>query len=183
MNTRLFLFICTIGLIPAVFLQSCSKDAEQASVDIKYTPARIYFSYTPLTLKASEVILYSGFVKVNLDSLLSANGISIGSVENPMFTKFSVTITSPQEANFAWLQAARAVISDNIPDSWLGEIGDVVNGGGTGKTIILQMHYNIISFGVKGFSLTVYATLTGPVPYQWLQMYIDSELKMTLNPI
>ena len=183
MNNRLFLFFYTIGLIPAVFLHSCSKDAEQASVDIKYTPARTYFTYTPLTIKASEVILYSGFVRVNIDSLLSANGILIGSVENPRFTKFSISIASPQEANFTWLQSARAVVSDNIPDPYLVEIGDVVNGGGTGKTIILQMNYNKIYFGINGFSLTAYATLTGPVPYQWLQMYIDSELKMTLNPI
>ena len=182
MKTRFFLFVFAIGMMLFVFLPSCSKIKELTSVDISYTPPRTYFTYTPVTLKSGEELLYSAFVRVNVDSLLSANGISGGSMENPAFTQFSITITAPVEANFGWLQSARAEVANNSGFSSPVQIGSVNNNGGTGKTVSLTVNNNNIPFGSNGFYIRIFATLNGAVPYSWIKMYIDSELKLTLVP-
>ncbi len=183
MKTRTIISVLTVGIVSAVLLFSCSKISELASVDITYSLPRTNFTYTPSTLKSSEEIMYQEFVKINVDSLLSANGISSGSVEDPSFTKFSITITLPADANFAWLQSARAVVADNANYTSAVQIGSVINAGGTGKTVVLTVNNDKIPFTNQGFYLRIYATLTGSVPYIWIQMYFDSELKMTLKPL
>ncbi|MEI7501120.1 MAG: hypothetical protein WCK84_11820 [Bacteroidota bacterium] len=183
MKTRIFLSVLAIGLMPVVFLMSCSKIKELTSVDITYKLPRTNFTYTPVTLKSGEQILYSALVWINVDSLLSANGISGGAIENSSFSQFSITINTPPEANFGWLQSARVTVSDNAGFSSPVQIGIVNNNGGTGKKVTLTVNSNNIPFGSNGFYLRIYATLTGPLPYQWVQMYFDSELKMTLNAL
>ena len=183
MKTKILLSVFAIGLMPVVFLLSCSKIKDLTSVDIKYNPPRTNFTYTPITLKSGEVILYNGFIRVNVDSLLNAHGVSSGTIENPVFTQFSITINAPVEANFGWLQSARAEVSNNTDFSSPVQIANVNNNGGTGKTLILTVINGNIPFGSNGFYLRIYATLTGPVPYQWVQMYFDSELKMTLKAL
>jgi hypothetical protein len=169
--------------IPIIFLVSCSKVAELASVDVTYKVPRTNFTYTPVTLKSGEQILYSDLVKINVDSLLSANGLSSGTVQDPICTSFSITIIAPPEANFGWMQSARAVVADNAGFSSAVEIGSVTNGGGNGKAVVLTVNNNMIPFGSNGFYIRIYAVLTGPVPYHWVQMYFDSELRITLKPL
>jgi hypothetical protein len=170
-------------IILMAFMVSCSKVAELTAVDITYTLPRTTFTYTPVTLKAGEEVLYSDFIKINVDSLLNANGLSSGTVKDPTFTQFSITITAPSGADFGWLQSARAVVADNAGFTSAVQIGSVVNAGGTGKTVVLTVSNSVIPFGSNGFYLRLYGVLTGPVPYQWVQMYFDSELKLTLQPV
>ncbi len=169
--------------IPMIVLASCSKVAELASVDVTYKIPRTHFTYTPVTLKSGEQILYSDFVKINVDSLLNANGLSSGTVQDPICISFSITITAPPEATFGWLQSARAMVADNAAFSSAVEIGSVVNSGGTGKTVVLTVNNNVIPFGSTGFYIRIDGILTGPVPYAWVQMYFDSELRITLEPL
>jgi hypothetical protein len=183
MKTKILALIILVGMTPFIFLSSCSKIKELTKVDITYSLPRTNFTYTPVTLKSDEVILYSDFVRINVDSLLRANGISSGSIENPQFAQFSITIKSPLEANFAWLQVARAVVSSNSGFTAPVQIGSANNAGGTGKTVNLTVNSSNIPFGSNGFYLRIYATLTGAVPYQYLQMYFDGELKLTLAPL
>jgi hypothetical protein len=183
MKTRLIFFVLAIGLIPLVLTTSCSKIKELTAVPVTYQLPRTNFLYTPSKVKSGEEILYSAFVRINIDSLLSAYGLSSGAVENPAFTQFSISIDLPAEANFGWMTSVRAIVSDNA--SFVPEVpmGSAVNNGGTGRTVILTVNNSNIPFGNNGFYIQILATLNGAVPYQWIGMYFIGTLKLTLQPI
>ena len=183
MKTRLLLFFVAIGLTSVVLLSSCSKIKELTAVDITYQLPRTNFLYTPSKVKSGEEILYSAFVRINIDSLLSAYGLSSGTVENPAFTQFSISIDLPAEANFGWLTSVRAIVSDNANFLPEVQIGSAVNNGGTGRTVTLTVNNSNIPFGNNGFYLRILGVLNGAVPYQWIGMYFNGTLKLTLQPI
>jgi len=183
MKTRILLSVLAIGLIPVVFLTSCSKIKDLTAVNVTYQIPRTNFLFTPTAFKSGEEILYSAFVHINVDSLLNVYGLSSGNVENPEFTQFSLTIDTPLEANFGWMQSVRAVTASNSGFSPETQIGSAVNNSGTGRTVTLTVNNSNIPFGNNGFYLRIYATLSGPIPYQWLQMYFNSTLTLTLQPI
>ena len=183
MKTRILLLFVAVGLTSVVFLLSCSKIKELTAVNVTYQMPRTNFLFTPTSLKSSEEILYSAFVRINVDSLLNAYGLSSGTVQNPEFTQFILTIDTPAEANFGWMQSVRAVVADNSGFSPETQIGSAVNNSGTGRSVTLTVNNSNIPFGNNGFYLRIYATLSGPIPYDWLQMYFNSTLTLTLQPI
>ena len=152
-------------------------------MDVSYTLPRAYFTYIPATFKAGEDILYTDFIYINIDSLLSANGLSGGTVNNPVFTSVSVTITAPAEANFGWLQSASAITANNAGFLPSVQVANVVNSGGTGKTVVLTVNGSVIPIGSTGFYIRILGTLTGPVPQEWINMYMDGTLKLTLQAL
>ncbi|MCK9219606.1 MAG: hypothetical protein PHF97_04355 [Bacteroidales bacterium] len=187
MKTRLIFVMLTVAVIPVLFFTSCSKIKDLASVDVNYNVPRVSFVYTPATLKGSgtEVVLYEGHVHVNVDSLLSANGISTGTIGRATFNAVSITIQSPDTANFGWLQSARVVISSSGTFNSPVVIGTVTNSNPLAKTIIFVMNNTNIQpyFGSTGFYLRIYAVLNGTVPYNWIGMYLDSQMTLHLEAI
>jgi hypothetical protein len=179
------IFIFLIAAVPLIFLTSCEKVKDLASVNVSYDLPDLYFQYVPAMYKDGEVILYSGALQVNLDSILNANGLSSGFVGATTFSQFSVTIEQPENANFGWLKSARAVVSQNSSFDPQAQIGSVVNSDPVAKTVTLTLNnVNIRPYlGTSNFYLTLYAELTGPVPYEWINMYASSQLRMVLEPL
>ena len=182
MKTRFILTALTIGLIPLVFHSSCSKINELATQEVVLKIPRTAFQYPLVTQKADEQVLYQGFVSVNVDSLLNAYGFSSANIKDPVVTKFSIGITSPSSATFSWLQSARAGASASSSFLPLTVVATATNAGATGKTVIMTVNYNVIPMN-KGFYLAVYGTLTGPIPTEMMYMYLEGELKLTIEPL
>ena len=185
MKKQIVFILLILAAVPVVYLSSCSKIKEAAAVDVTYKLPRTSFTYTPTSLKASEIVLYTGVVYVNIDSIMKANGISSGSITNAAFTQFSLTLNTPPEANFSWLQSARVVVSQNSSFSPVVEIGNVVNSGGTGKTVTLTVNgANIQPYlSSTGFYIRIYATMTGTFPYSYVTMYMDGQLTISISPV
>ena len=185
MKTRILLIIFTIAVCPVLFFSSCSKVKKLSAFDYSYKIPRTTFIYTPSVYKSGEVLLYSGSIVANLDSILSANGLSSGIVGNTTFTTCSITIDQPDTVTFSWLQSARAEISANADFNPADEVGTVTNIDPASKTINLSLNNTNIRpyLGSQQFYFRVYGVLNGPLPVAWVQMYIDGTLLMHLDPL
>ncbi len=184
MRNRCF-FILLIAVSAVMISSSCSKIKELSAFDVVYTLPRTTFTYNPEKFKSGEQLLYSGFYNANLDSILNANGFSSGLVGNTMLTSCSVTILEPSDITFSWLQSARAEVSANGFFSPSQQVGSVVNQDPLGKTVVLTMNNTNIRPYLNGqaFYFRIYGILNGPVPSDWVQMYIDGALQMHLEPL
>jgi len=185
MKTRLFLFILAIVVVPALFFCSCSTVKKVVAFDYTYKVPRTTFIYHPALLKTGEQLIYSGAIVANLDSILNANGLSSGVVGNTTFTKCSVTIEAPDSVTFSWLQSMRGEISANSDFSAVQQVGHVTNTDPTAKTVVFTMdNTNIRSYlGSKYFYFRLFATLNSAVPGGWVQMYLDGQMTMRLQPL
>lgn len=180
MKTKSAILIILLGM--GTLLNSCSKVAEIASVNVQFRIPQTSFTYTPTLLKTGEVILYSGYVKVNIDSILNANGFPGGLISNPQITQFTIGINSPPQANFGWLQSARAVASTTQAFTVPIELASVVNNGGTGTTLNLTTNPTAFPMTKTGCWFNLYGTLTGPIPYSYVGMYFTGILQLTVGP-
>ncbi|MCK9423750.1 MAG: hypothetical protein M0Q38_14255 [Bacteroidales bacterium] len=183
MKTRNFLMLFMLAVIPVLFF-SCDKLTNLTAVNVTYKVPRIPFKFTPTALKSGEIILCTEQVNLNVDSLLNAN-LPGGGLDTTSFSNFSITIEAPDTANFGWLQSARTVVSQDSTFTSHVQIGTVTNNDSTTKTVILTMNNDNIRpyLGTKGFYIRVYAVVNGAIPYNWIQMYIDSQLKMRIEPL
>ena len=183
MKTKKVFILILLATIPVLFF-SCDKIKDLANVNVTYELPRIPFRYTPTGEKSGEVILCTEQVTLNVDSILNKY-LPGGSLEETTFSTFSITIQEPDTANFGWLTSARAVISPDASFSSYVQVGNVTNNGATNKTVALVMNNDNIRpyLGTTGFYIRVYGVLNGPVPYEWLQMYIDSALKLQIQPL
>jgi hypothetical protein len=166
-------------------LPSCSKFQDLAAFDVRYTIPRTTFTYIPSTFKSGEQLLYAGPVTANLDSIMNANGVSSGIVGTTTFTSLSVTIAEPSDLTFSWLLSARGEISQNADFAPVQQIGYVENTDTTAKTVILTLNnINIRPYlGARLFYVRIFGVLNGPVPADWVKMYIDGQLLMHIEPL
>jgi hypothetical protein len=183
MKTRNILALVLLLAVPVLFI-SCEQVKNLASVSVSYTIPSIPFTYVPNATKSGEVILCQEQVNLNIDSLITKY-LPGGSLDETEFTTLSITIAQPDTANFAWLQSARATVSDNPNFTTETQIGNVTNIDPLNKTVSLTMNNDNIRplLGTQGFYIRVYGTLTGPVPYAWLNMYIDGTLKLDIQAL
>lgn len=183
MKTKLILVFLMLTIIPVFFI-SCEQLKSLTAVTVTYDVPRIPFTYTPTTSKSGEQILCTEQVNLNIDSLLNVY-LPGGELGTTTFSQFSITIELPDTANFAWLQSARAVVSQDITFTTTQVVGTVENISPDAKTVVLTMNNDNIRplLGTQGFYFRVYGVVTGPVPYEWLQMYIDSQLKLNIQPL
>ena len=185
MKTTKLLILFLIAALPILFFSSCEKMKDLASVDVVYTVPQMNFSYQPSLTKSGEVLMYSGAIHINLDSLLNKYGLSGGMIGTTVVTSFSLTIYEPPQANFGWLQSARAVFSGNAGFNPSQEVGSVINTDPLAKTVILTMNnVNIRPYlGTNGFYVNIYASTTPPLPIYLIWMYANSQVKITLEPL
>jgi hypothetical protein len=180
--------ITLLVIFAATFLTcytSCKQVKDLANVDVTYKLPKISFQFVPVNLKTGEVVLYSGFIQINLDSLLSQYGLDAGVISSVAFSNFSLTITDPPEANFDWLTSATALVSPNSNFEPNTIVATATNTGSGSKTITLTTNNtNIVEYlNSTQFYLKVTAITTGTVPYEWINMYILGTLQMTISPI
>jgi len=185
MKTRILLSFLILLAIPAVYFTSCSKAKDLASVDVTMKLPRQHFTVKGTNLKTSEIVLYSGSVNINLDSLLNFYGLSSGFIQTTSFSNLSVTIEQPPDSTFHWLQSMRATISSNAQFNPEYEVGSVTNNDPTARTVVITTNnVNIRPYLTSsGFYFRLYAVLNGPLPAVTLGMFLDGTVQLTIAPL
>ena len=186
MKTRIYLSLLILLAVPLIYFTSCNKAKELAAVDISMKLPRQHFTYTGAMLKTgSEAILYSGMVRINLDSVLGAYGFSSGIIQNTYFTYLAITIEQPPDSTFHWLSSMRATVADNQNFQPENQVGSVTNTDPTAKTVVVTLNnLNIRPYLTQAsFYLRVYGVLNGPLPAITVGMYIDGTIKFTVAPL
>jgi len=187
MKTRIGIFLMILLAVPAVLLfNSCSKAKELTAVDVSMKIPTTHFTYSTGGIKSSgEVILYSGMVKINLDSILNYYGFSSGIISNTYFTYLAVTIEQPPTATFGWLSSMRATVSDNQNFQPENQVGSVTNSDTTARTVVAVLNnVNIRPYLSKpGFYIRVYGVLRGPLPSATVGMFLDGTVQFRVEPL
>ena len=185
MKTRSYISILILVAMPLLYFTSCNKIKSLTSFDVTVQMPREHFTYTGPELKAGEIILYSGKVTVNLDSILSANGFSSGSIQTTTITNLTITMESPPDSTFRWLGSARATVADNENFSPETQVASVTNSDPKAKTLNVTVNNVDIRplLSNPGFWLRVYGVINGPLPALTVGMYIDGSIKLHVSPL
>jgi hypothetical protein len=125
MKTKHFLFAIILTAIPFLFLtQSCDKVKDEvqeaAAFDVSMNLPDHHFVLDSNDFKSSvsiksETILTEQAISINLDSILSANGISSATLSNSAFTEIKLKMDEDNlisGANFDFMSGMRIVLSE-----------------------------------------------------------------------
>jgi len=177
--------LCSIGVMTFFTISSCSKAKELAAFDVTYTFPKVYFSYSPKKLKLPEFTLLTARLTVNMDSILSANHIPSGIIASAYLSKLSMVITDPPAATFNWLASVKMVGS---LDSTFSQ--PVILGSDTitdPNTKIINLAVNKINikpiFFKNSYYLRILATPSGQLPASSVSMYLESEIRLHIEPL
>jgi hypothetical protein len=186
MKTRIYIFLFILLTIPFLYLSSCKEAKNLAAFDVSMKMPRQHFTYTGTSLKTTnEVVLYSGIVHINLDSVLNANGFNSGIIQNTYFTYLAVTIEQPPDSTFHWLNTMRATVSSNQNFQPENEIGSVTNIDPNAKTVVVTLNnVNIRPYlTAPSFYVKVYGSLNGPLPAVTVGMFLDGTVQFRVEPL
>lgn len=185
MKTRVAISLLILLAIPMVYFTSCNKVKELATVTVSMKLPRQHFTLQGSGLKTSDIVLYSGSVKINLDSILNANGLSAGVIQTTSFSYLAVTIEQPPDSTFHWLQSMRATFSNNQNYNPEYEVGSVTNNDPNARTVVITTNnVNIRPYLTNpGFYIRIYGVLNGPIPAVTYGMFLDGTIQLTIEPI
>ena len=188
MKIRLWLFLSLIGIgVVTIFtVSSCAKAKQLAAFDVNYTFPKVYFSYSPkLQKQLPEFTLFTVKLSVNMDSILSANHIPSGIIASAYLSKLAMVITNPPDANFNWLQSVKMVGSVDSTFSQPLLLGsDTLIAAGS-KTIDLAINKIDIKpiFFKNSYYLKILATPSGQIPAASVNMYLESAIRLHIEPL
>jgi len=181
----LFLSLCTILLIPFFTITSCSKAKQLSAFDVVYTLPKVYFSYTVKNLKLPEVTIYTGKLSINLDSILNANNFPSGIIASAYLSRIAMVITAPPEATFNWLESVRMVGSVDSTFQQPTDLGSATGIDPKAKSIDLALNKVDIKpiLFKNSYYLKILATPSGQIPTSSINMYLDSQIKLHIEPL
>ncbi len=183
------LFALVLLVLGFGLFQSCdeTKDAinDLATFEVNYDLPAVQFELDSLNFKATEVVLAETTISVNIDSILNANNVSSGALEGATFTKITVSILSPDGANFDFVENMRisaaflADFSDEVQLATTGTIED----GSTTVDFIFENNDLTTYLQAEQFHTRLYGTLNGPVPFGLVGMEWLSTVQITIAPL
>ncbi len=187
MKTRFSLFLLLSAvLIPSfIVITSCSKTKQLAAFDVTYNFPKVYFSYTAKVQDLPEVTLYTGKLSINLDSILSANHIPSGIIASAYLSRLNMVITAPPGATFNWLESVRMIGSADSTFQQTTNLGSAQNIPSTATTIELVLEKVDIKpiLFKNSYYLKILATPSGQIPSSSINMYLDSQIKLHIEPL
>ena len=177
------LLFAAMGIFLLAFC-SCGKRTQVISYYFEYTVPNIYFNYPSNRSGLEEVTLYSGGIKIPLDSLLSSNHFYHGEIESAKIIKMSMVITDPPDSTFDWLSLVRII---GCADSTFVPSTDLVSAGiidPKEKTIHFSSYIDLTPVLLKeGFFIKLLVTPTGKVPSSSMRMYLSSKIALVVRPL
>jgi hypothetical protein len=184
-KTIKYLAVICLAITGFFFVQSCDTAKQYAAFDVNYNLPKTNFTYDGTKLKNGEVILYSGQVNINLDSLLMAHNVPTGWISSATFSQFEITIVSPPEATLDWLHSARAIVANSANFTPSAEIGSALVTNVAAKTLVLTMNNMELQPYIHNtsFYYQVLGVLNGPFPYDQVSMYLNSQVKVHVEPL
>lgn len=187
MKTRflLFMILCTVLTWPLVTSTSCSSAKHLAAFDVTYTFPKVYFSYGKKSQKLPEVTLYTGKLSVNMDSILSANHIPSGVFTSAYLSRLAMVITAPPAATFKWLKSVRMVGCVDSTFQQVTELGSDTAVNPLATRIDLALNKIDIKpiFFKNSYYLRILATPSGQLPDSTMNIYLDSQIKLHIEPL
>ena len=172
-------------MLPLFVITSCSKTKQLAAFDVFYTFPKIYFSYAPKDQKLPEVTIYTGKLAINFDSILNANYIPSGIIASAYLSRLAMVITAPPEATFNWLESVRMVGSADSTFQQITELGSdtAIDPGARSINLVLnKVDIKPILFK-NSYYLRILATPSGQIPASSISMYLDSQVKLHIEPL
>ena len=179
------MFLCTVLALPFLTFTSCSKAKQLAAFDVIYTFPKVYFSYAPKDQKLPEITLYTGKLSINMDSILSANHIPSGIIASAYLSRLAMVITAPPEATFNWLESVRMIGSVDSTFVQPTNLGSATGIDPAAKSIDLALEKVDIKpiLFKNSYYLRILATPSGQIPASSISMYLDSQVKLHIEPL
>jgi len=172
-------------MLPFFTFTSCSKAKQLAAFDVVYDFPKVYFSYTVKNLKLPEVTIYTGKLSINLDSILSANHIPSGIITSAYLSRLAMVITAPPGATFNWLKSVRMVGSADSTFLHPTDLGSDTLIDPNATTINLALNKVDIKpiLFKNSYYMRILATPSGQIPASSINMYLDSQIKLHIEPL
>ena len=195
MKTKTILFAVILAAVPFLFLtQSCDKVKDEineaSKFDVSMDLPDHYFVLDSNDFKSStsikeETILTEQAININIDSILSANGLSSASLSDAGFTHITVLMNNPlPDANFDFMSGMRVVLSENEnfdPETQIA-IAENIPAGSTSVTFTLDNSAIQSFIDNHNFHLRLYGQM-GPLPWPMLPLILQSGIEFTVNPL
>ena len=176
------LLFAAMGIFLLAFC-SCGKRTQVISYYFEYSVPSIYFNYPSNKSGLEEVTLYSGKIKIPLDSILSSNHIN-GEIKSATIIKMSMAITDPPDSTFDWLSLVRIT---GCADSTFVPSTDLVSAGiidPKEKTIHFSSYIDLTPVLLKeGFFIKLLVTPTVKVPSSSIRMYLNTKIALFVRPL
>jgi hypothetical protein len=187
MKTRfsIFIYCCAMALIPFLILGSCNEARKLTAFDVIYNLPKVTFSYAAKDLKITELTIYSGKLTIKFDSILNANQIPSGIIASAYLTRLAMVITAPPEATFNWLSAVSILGSADSTFQQTTLLGTATGIDPTTKNINLVLtNVDIRPILFKNsYYVEIVATPSGQVPASSINMYLDTQVKLHIEPL
>jgi len=181
-SKRSLLLFAAMGISLLTFF-SCEKRTQVISYYFEYTVPNIYFNYPSNSSGLEEVTLYTGKIKIPLDSILSSNHIN-GEIKSATIIKMSMVITDPPDSTFDWLSLVRII---GCADSTFVPSTNLVSQGiidPKEKTIHFSSYIDLTPVLVKeSCYIKLFATPTVKVPSSSVRMYLSTKIALAIRPL
>lgn len=184
--SSLFLSLCTISLMLSFTFISCNNAKELTSFDVVYNFPNVYFTYSQNDLKSTQVILYTGKLTINFDSILGANHIPSGIISSAYLSKLAMIITAPPQATFNWLASVNVYGSSDSTFQQPILLGaDTVNDPSAKNINLVLNNVDLKPILYKySYFVEVSATPSGQAPAaSSINMYLVSQIKLHIEPL
>ena len=190
MKKKLLLFSVILVAMSAMFLtQSCKKVTELASFDLTKNMVDHHFDLDSATTAVSakgETLLYESRFTVNMDSIMSANGVDKGTIENGRFTEIVLLIDNPSALEqFGFLSAVSFKLSkssDFATSEIVAEASNIKKGD-----VSITMTVNNTSLDQylanSTFYFRLYGKVESEVPVNLLPLILRSQIGFTVKPL
>jgi hypothetical protein len=189
MKRKLLLLSFIVAIVGTMSItQSCNKVKELASFDLTKNMPDRHFDLDSATTTAvkGETLLFESRFTVNMDSIMVANGVDEGVIENGHFTELELLIDNPSALEeFGFLSTVSFKLS-TTSDFKSSEIVAEANNIKKGDTsIILKVNSTSLDRYLQNsiFYFRLYGNVTGPVPVNLLPLILRSQIAFTVNPI
>jgi hypothetical protein len=180
-----FLTICLALALPLFTVNSCTTAKQLSAFDVMYSFPKVYFSYGVKYQKLPEVTLYTGKLSIDMDSILTANHVPSGIIASAYLSKLAMVITAPPGATFNWLEAVRMIGSVDSTFQQTTELGSAVGINPDATTVELVLNKVDIKpiLFKNSYYLKILATPSGQVPSASVNMYLDSQVRLHIEPL
>ncbi len=189
MKRKVLILSLIVAMISAMSVtQSCNKVKELASFDLVKDMADQHFNLDSATTTAVKgpVLLYESRYTINMDSIMDANGVDKGLIDNGHFTEIELLIDNPsalEEFGFLSDVSFKVSTSASFQSSEIVAEASGIKQGDT--SIILNVNSTSMDRYLQNatFYFRLYGTVTGPVPVNVLPLILRSQVGFTVNPI
>lgn len=184
----LFLGVFSVILMMGVFTQSCDKVADLVAFDVEQSLPDQHFDVdsSSTAVKGAEIVLDEGFFDINLDSVLTANGIDQGTLSDSKFKEIVITIDNPtpeMEMGFVSTITFKLYENNEYKDGKIIANATGIKAGDKSATFAVNNESLDAYFQNSKFYYRIYGTLEHSLPIGKLPLIFSSKVKFTVKPL